>query len=51
MENPETRKHWTHKTQDEDKENKEHITTQNIKKMSNTDPTRKPSVNPVAREG
>ena len=28
--------HWVHKTEDEDKKN----TTQNIKKMSNTDPTK-----------
>jgi len=38
MENPET--HWVHKTQDEDKQNKKHNTTQKTKEISNTDFTK-----------
>jgi hypothetical protein len=49
MDNPETLA--TPDTQDEDKQNKKHNTAQKTKKMSNTDPTRKPGVNPGAREG
>jgi len=36
MDNPETLKHWAHKTQDEDKLN----TTKKTKKMSNVDATK-----------
>jgi len=52
MGNPETLA--TLSTQDtrrrQTKRNK-HSTTLNIKKVSNTDPTKKPGVNPIAREG
>ena len=47
MDNPETLKHWAHKTQDEDKQN----TTQKTKMMSNTDPTKKLGVNRGTHEG
>jgi len=40
MNNPEERQHWVHKTQDEDKQNKKHNTTQKTKEISNTDFTK-----------
>jgi hypothetical protein len=42
-------RHIQHWTQNKGKQNKN--TTQKTKKMNNTDPTKKPGVNPGAREG
>jgi hypothetical protein len=49
MDNPHT--HATLDTRHKTKTNKTKNTTQKIKKMSNTDPTQNPEVNPGVSEG